>query len=102
MAKNVAEVLSATLDECRTALDVGRVAAVMWPAGEHDPTVHLAGTLSTSPWHDLDPPLRSSLEDAREWLPLTVEPVGWATEPDIAHGIVATLSRDTTLWLEFA
>ena len=51
VAKNVAEVLSATLDECRTALGVGRVAAVMWPAGEHDPTVHLAGTLSTSPWH---------------------------------------------------
>ena len=102
VAKNVAEVLSATLDECRTALGVGRVAAVMWPAGEHDPTVHLAGTLSTSPRHDLDPPLRSSLEDARGWLPLTVEPVGWATEPDIAHGIVATLSRDTTLWLEFA
>ena len=102
VAKSVGEVLSATLDECRTALGVGRVAAVMWPAGEHDPTVHLAGTLSTSPWHDLDPPLRSSLEDARGWLPLTVEPVGWATEPDIAHGIVATLSRDTTLWLEFA
>jgi len=102
VAKNVAEVLSATLDECRTALGVGRVAAVMWPAGEHDPTVHLAGTPSTSPWHDLDPPLRSSLDDARGWLALTVEPVGWATEPDIAHGIVATLSRDTTLWLEFA
>jgi PAS domain-containing protein len=30
VAKNVAEVLSATLDECRTALGVGRVAAVMW------------------------------------------------------------------------
>jgi PAS domain S-box-containing protein len=102
VAKNVAEVLSATLDECRTALGVGRVAAIVWPAGEHDPAVHLAGTQSTSPWHDLDPPLRRSLEDARGWLPLTVEPVGWATEPDIAHGIVATLSRDTTLWLEFA
>ena len=73
----------------------------MWPAGEHDPTVHLAGTLPTPPWHDLDPPLRRSLEDARAWLPLTVEPVGWATETDIAHGIVATLSRDATLWLEF-
>jgi PAS domain S-box-containing protein len=102
VAKNVAEVLSATLDECRTALGVGRVAAIVWPAGEHDPAVHLAGTQSTSPWHDLDPPLRRSLEDARGWLPLTVEPIGWATEPDIAHGIVATLSRDTTLWLEFA
>jgi PAS domain S-box-containing protein len=102
VAKSVAEVLSATLDECRAALGVGRVAAIVWLAGEHDPTVHLAGTLSTSPWHDLDQPLRRSLEDARAWLPLTVQPVGWATEPDIAHGIVATLSRDTTLWLEFA
>ena len=45
----------------------------------------------------------ASLEDARAWLPLTVEPVGWATESRIpSHGIVATLSRDITLWLEFA
>jgi PAS domain S-box-containing protein len=101
VAKSVDEVLSATLDECRTALGVGRVAAIMWPAGEHDPTVNLAGTPSTSPWQDLDPRLRRSLEDARARLPLTVEPVGWATETHTAHGIVATLSRDTTLWLEF-
>ena len=101
VAKDVDEVLTATLDECRTTLDVGRVAAVVWPTDEHDPTVHLAGTSPAPPWHDLDPPLRRSLEDARAWLPLTVEPVGWATETDTANGIVATLSRDVTLWLEF-
>ncbi len=101
VAKSVGEVLSATLDECRTTLGVRRVAAVMWPTGEHDPTVHLAGTSPTSQSYDLDPPLRRSLDDARAWLPLTVEPVGWATETDTAQGIVATLSRDTTLWLEF-
>ena len=32
-------------------------------------------------WHDLDPPLRRSLEDARAWLPLTVEPVGGQPKP---------------------
>ena len=101
VAKSVGEVLSATLDECRTTLGVRRVAAVIWPAGDRDPTVHLAGTAPASQWHDLDPPLRRSLEDARAWLPLTVEPVGWAAETDTAHGIVATLSREATLWLEF-
>jgi PAS domain S-box-containing protein len=101
VAKSVGEVLSATLDECRTTLGVRRVTAIMWPTGDHDPTVHLAGTSRTSQWHDLDPPLRRSLQDARGWLPLDVEPVGWSTETDTAHGIVATLSRDSTLWLEF-
>jgi PAS domain S-box-containing protein len=102
VAKDVDEVLSTTLAECRTPLDVCQVAAVTWPTGEHDPTVNLAGPSRESRWEDLDPPLQWSLENARAWLPLTVEPVGWATDPDLAHGIVATLSRDVTLWLEFA
>jgi PAS domain S-box-containing protein len=102
VAKDVDEVLSSTLAECRTALDVRQVAAVTWPTGEHGPTVHLAGPSRESRWDDLDPPLQRSLENSRARLPLTVEPVGWATEPDLAHGIVATLSRDVTLWLQFA
>jgi PAS domain S-box-containing protein len=102
VAKSVGEVLSTTLDECRSALGVRRVAAIMWSTGEHDPTVHLAGTSQAEQWHGLDQQLRRSLEDARAWLPLTVEPVGWATGTDTSHGIVATLSRDSTLWLEFA
>lgn len=102
VAKSIGEVLSATLDECRTTLGVRQVAAIAWPTGEYeDPTVHLAGTPATARWQDLDPPLRRSLDDARAWLPLSVEPVGWTTEFDLAHGIVATLSRDLTLWLEF-
>jgi PAS domain S-box-containing protein len=102
VAKSIGEVLSATLDECRTTLGVRQVAAIAWPTGEYeDPTVHLAGTRPKASWQDLDPPLRRSLDDARAWLPLSVEPVGWATEFDVAHGIVATLSRDLTLWLEF-
>jgi PAS domain S-box-containing protein len=101
VARNIDEVLEATLDECRPTLGVGRVAAFAWPANDHDPAVHLAGTPATPTWRDLDAPLRRCLEDARSWLPLTVETVGWSDDPDPAHGIVATLSRDTTLWLEF-
>jgi PAS domain S-box-containing protein len=102
VAKSIGEVLSATLDECRTRLGVRQVAAIAWPAAEHaDPTVHLAGTPETVTWRDLEPPLRGSLADARAWLPLSVETVGWAREFDHAHGIVSTLTRDLTLWLEF-
>ena len=102
VAKSIDYVLSAMLDECRTRLGVRQVAAIAWPTSEHeDPTVHLVGMPTTSTWRDLEPPLRLSLDDARAWLPLTVEPVGWATEFDNAHGIVATLTRDLTLWLEF-
>jgi PAS domain S-box-containing protein len=99
VAKSVGEVLAAMLDECRTTLRVSRVAAVISTTGEQDPTVHGAGPAPQ--WHDLEPPLRRSLEDARAWLPLTVEAVGWGAGADLAHGIVATLSRDVTLWLEF-
>jgi PAS domain S-box-containing protein len=102
VAKSIDEVLSATLDECRIPLGVRHVAAIVWPTTEQEPAVHLAGAPPILAWRDLDPPLRRSLDDARAWLPLSVEPVGWATESDIAHGIVATLSRDLTLWLEFA
>jgi PAS domain S-box-containing protein len=102
VAKSVGEVLSTTLDECRTTLGVRRVAAIMWPTGELDPTVHLAGTSPAVTWPDLDPQLRRSLDDARAWLPLSAEPVGRVAETDTSPGIVATLSREATLWLEFA
>jgi serine phosphatase RsbU (regulator of sigma subunit)/anti-sigma regulatory factor (Ser/Thr protein kinase) len=101
VARSVGDVLLTMLDECRATLGVRRVAAIMWPTGEHDPAVHLAGTSRTAQWRDLDPPLRRSLEDAHGWLPLTAAPVGWGAGTDTAHGIVATLSRESTLWLEF-
>jgi PAS domain S-box-containing protein len=101
VATNAGEVLATTLDECRSTLDVGRAAAIVWPTGEHDPTVHTAGNAQAPRWADLEPSLRRSLQSARGWLPLTVEAVGWAAETDTAYGIVATLSRDVTLWLEF-
>jgi PAS domain S-box-containing protein len=101
VARSVSDVLSTMLDECRATLGVRHVAAIMWPTGDHDPTVHVAGTSPTSQWHDLHAPLRRSLENARAWLPLTAEPVGWGAGSDISHGIVAVLSRDVTLWLEF-
>src|SRR4029077_10832305 len=99
VAKSVGEVLSTMLDECRTTLGVRHVTAVMWPTGEHDPSVHPAGTSPGSQWDDLDPLLRRSLEDARAWLPLTVEPIGSAPGTDTSPGIVAALSRDVVLRL---
>ncbi|MDT5280003.1 MAG: hypothetical protein QOJ20_1198 [Mycobacterium sp.] len=101
VARSVGDVLSTMLDECRAALGVRHAAAIIWPTGEQDPTVHLAGTSPAPKWHDLDPPLRRSLEDARAWLPLTAEPVGRTPATESSHGIVAVLSRDITLWLEF-
>jgi PAS domain S-box-containing protein len=101
LARNVGDVLSTMLDECRTTLGVRHVAAIFWPTGDLDPAVHLAGSPRTAQWRDLDPPLRRSLEDARGWLSLTAAPVGWGAGTDTAHGIVATLSREATLWLEF-
>ena len=51
-----------------------RVPASCGRRAKADPTVHLAGTLSTSTWHDLDPiAAADSFEDARDWLPLTVD-----------------------------
>ena len=102
VAKSVAEVLSSTLDECRPAMDVQRVVAVLWPTGEGEPTIEVAGTPEASTWRDLDPFLRATLEDARHLLPLTVEPVGSAGDEGKSRGIVAVLSGtgDVGLWLE--
>src|ERR1700742_5531 len=58
VAKSVAEVLSVTLDECRVALDVQRVAAAVWPTNGGDPTIQVAGDKATVRWRQLDPLLR--------------------------------------------
>ncbi len=102
VATTVAQVLSITLDECRTAIDVRRVMAVIWPTGDGEPTIQVAGAPTESTWRELDPVLRATLESARHWLPLTVEPVGSATDPGKSRGIVAALSGtgDVALWLE--
>jgi PAS domain S-box-containing protein len=100
VAKSVAEVLSVMLDECRTAIDVQRVVAVLWPTGDDDPSVQVAGGRSGLSWHDLDPFLRETFEDARNRLPLTVEPVASADDPGRSRGIIAVLSGDVALWLE--
>jgi PAS domain S-box-containing protein len=104
VAKSVAEVLSITLDECRVALDVQRVVAVMWPTNGGDPVVQVAGEPADSNWRDLNPSLRQTLETARHQLPLTVQTVEWADTPGKSRGIVAVLSGagDVALWLELA
>lgn len=103
VAKSVAEALTITLDECRTAVDVRRVVLVMWPPSGGEPTVQVAGDLSVSTWRGLDPLLQQTLQDARQQLPLTAKTVEWPGSPGKAQGMVAVLSgaADIALWLEF-
>ncbi|BCQ07734.1 serine-protein kinase RsbW [Mycobacterium heckeshornense] len=102
VAKNVDEVLSITLDECRMALDVQRVIAVMWPTNGGEPTIRVAGEPAESSWRELDPLLRQTFETARNQLPLTVQTVEWADTPGKSRGVIAVLSGagDVALWLE--
>jgi PAS domain S-box-containing protein len=102
VAKSVAELLSITLDECRTSIDVQRVVAVSWPNGDGEPTVQVAGEPSESTWRELDPWLRNTFQDARHQLPLTAKTVDRPDNPGKARGFVAVLSGagDVALWLE--
>ena len=105
VAKSVAEVLSITLNECRTTLDVQRVVAVLWPPGEHsqgEPTVQMAGEPRESTWREMDPWLRMIFEFARHQLPLTAKAVDGPESPGKAKGMIAQLSGagDIALWLE--
>ncbi|OBA84577.1 stage II sporulation protein E [Mycobacterium sp. 1164966.3] len=102
VAKSLAEVLSITLDECRTAVDVQRVVAAIWAPGDGEPTIQTAGEPPVSSWHELDPVLRHTFQDARNHLPLTARTVEWPDTPGKARGIVAVLSgaADVALWLE--
>ncbi|AGC64885.1 sensor-component of a two-component regulator [Mycobacterium liflandii 128FXT] len=102
VAKSVSEVLSITLDECRTAVDVQRVVAVMWPPSDGEPTVQVAGEPAESSWRALDPQLRETFLGARAQLPLTARPIEWPNSPGRAQGLVAVLSgtADVALWLE--
>jgi PAS domain S-box-containing protein len=105
VAKSVAEVLSITLNECRTTVDVQRVVAVMWPPGDHsqgEPTVQIAGEPHESTWREMDPWLRMIFEFARNQLPLTAKAVDGPESPGKAKGLIAVLSGagDIALWLE--
>ncbi|OBG01098.1 stage II sporulation protein E [Mycobacterium sp. 852014-52450_SCH5900713] len=102
VAKSVDELLSITLDECSTAIDVKRVVAIFWPNGDGEPTVQVAGETSKTSWRSLDPWLRHTFEDARHQLPLTAKTVERPDNPGKAHGLVAVLSGagDLALWLE--
>ncbi len=102
VAKSVSELLSITLDECRTAIDIQRVVAVSWPSGDGEPTVQVAGEPAESSWRALDPWLRHTFQDARHQLPLTAKTVERPDNPGKAKGLVAVLSGtgDLALWLE--
>jgi PAS domain S-box-containing protein len=102
VAKSVAEVLSITLDECRSAIDVQRVVAAVWPTNGGDPDIQVAGENAPPTWRELDPLLRQTFQQARHQLPLTVQPIEWPDAPGMSHGIVAVLTGggDVALWLE--
>jgi anti-sigma regulatory factor (Ser/Thr protein kinase) len=102
VAKTVAEVLAITLDECRTALDVHRVVAVMWPPADAEPTIVVAGEPTESRWRTMDPQLRETFQDARHQLPLTAKTVAWPGTDGKTQGLVVMLSGtgDVALWLE--
>ena len=102
VARSVTEVLAVLLEECRSAIDLRRVVAVMWPKNDTDPAIQSAGEPAESSWRDLDPQLRHTLSDARHWRPLTVQPVELADSPGRARGILTVLSGadDIALWLE--
>lgn len=102
VAKSVDELLSITLDECSTAIDVQRVVAVSWPSGDGDPAVQVAGRPAASSWRELDPWLRDTFAEARHQLPLTAKTVDHPDNPGKSRGLVAVLSGagDLALWLE--
>ncbi|MGA5466036.1 SpoIIE family protein phosphatase [Mycobacterium sp. NPDC050041] len=102
LAKSMAEVLAITLDECRTAIDLQRVLTVTWLTADEEPAVRAAGEPAGTEWSDLDPALQVTLGEARQWPPLTIEPVLPPDDSDTACGIVAMLpgAGDTAVVLE--
>jgi PAS domain S-box-containing protein len=102
VARSVDEVLSIMLTQIRATLDVERLTAVIWPPDERPPAVHVAGAPAISKWYELDPDWRRTFEDARDWLPLTVTPVGAAPSAGTTRGFVAMLSgaRDVVVSIE--
>ena len=102
VARSVAEVVSITFNECRNALDLRRVLAVVWPADEGHPTIEVAGGSSEATWEKLDPFLRMTVDDARHQMPLAVEPVWQEDDLETSRGFVAVLpgTGDVTMWLE--
>ncbi len=102
VAKSVAELLSITLEECRTAIDVQRVVTVSWPSGGGEPSVLAVGEPAESSWRRMDPWLRQTFQEARHQLPLTAKTVQHPNNPGKAQGLVAVLSGagDLALWLE--
>jgi PAS domain S-box-containing protein len=102
VAKSLAEVLSITLEECRAAVDMQRVIAVIWPPGDGEPAIQAAGEPAVSTWRDLDPLLRKTFQDSRNQLPLAATTVEWPDMPGKARGMFAVLSGtgDVALWLE--
>src|SRR6185437_61541 len=92
VAKSLAEVLSITLEECRAAVDMQRVIAAIWPPGDGEPTIQVAGDPAVSTWRDLDPFLRKTFQDSRNQLPLAATTVESPETPGKARGMVAVLS----------
>jgi anti-sigma regulatory factor (Ser/Thr protein kinase) len=101
-ANSVADVLAMLLQECRTAIELRRVVAVTWPKSDGDPAIEMAGEPVATSWRDLDPGLQATLQEARDWPALTVQPVGSSDGSDTSRGIVVALSDPArvNVWLE--
>ncbi|WP_006242723.1 SpoIIE family protein phosphatase [Mycolicibacterium tusciae] len=102
VSRTVDEILAAALTQSRSRLDTQRLMAVVWPQGDSDPVVHTAGEPRVSKWADLEEDWQRTFDDARDWLPLTVTPVGAAPSAGTTRGFVAVTSgaRDVVVCLE--
>ncbi|MDT5105582.1 MAG: hypothetical protein QOI25_3095 [Mycobacterium sp.] len=100
-ANSVGDVLAMLLQVCRTAIDLRRVVAVTWSKSGAEPAVQMAGEPFAAAWRDLDPRLQATLQDARGWPSLKVQPVA-PEASDVPAGIVVALSETAgvTVWLE--
>ncbi|HET7740566.1 MAG TPA: SpoIIE family protein phosphatase [Mycobacterium sp.] len=101
VATSVTEVLDILLDECR-AIDVTRIVVVRWTRAGAEPIVQ--ATDRSTAWRDLDAALQVAFDGARQWPPLSVEPVGVSEASPLSTGMMTVLSGadDTALWLEYA
>jgi PAS domain S-box-containing protein len=103
VATSVAEVLKILLDVVASAVEVQRVVAAVWTQPGADPSVRVAGSPGMATWRELEPTLREAFSGARDWPPLSVEPVATRDRSGLSTGMMTVLSGtdDAVLWFEY-